>query len=865
MSESKPSVQDIIFIGSGISTSFSLIKLMKLVEKKGVPEKLFISIIEKNSEFHTGIPYGSRSGFSALLITSLRNFLPQPQLADFLIWLNENKIWLLKEFEKEGGERSKVWLETHAKELKNNEWEDLFIPRRFFGCYIEQKVKREIERLENKNLIKVSYISSEVLDTEEHSDYWEISLKNNGKLYAKKVVLAIGSLPTKSLWKKSALIEKDNLLFINKPYQKSLPQTLKTIKEFTQKRTAKNTNLIIIGANASGLELLYKIHDYNLAIDSFTILSTKGILPDAEIDKEKLLTYRPKFLWQLKEESTLNAEQIAEATFKDLNEAEKIQLGAASTVGIISSAFGSLLSRLNSVELKKFACFYGNEIGRRQRCAGVQYSNTIEVLKTQNKFNHIAGKFSTIHKTSSGEYTVEYLDTATQKNIIVDKPANIVINCIGGMNFTDQELPNFLKNLIHKKIITINSSKIGIDVNDNLESAQNFYINGPLLAGNVIEDEAVWHVEHCGRIIKFSELLATKLFPSEYAFRVLSLDNPLDVKKYNALLSKFYDNNPYYCYSYFCHHQNSTNKLIAFELRNSANSLAIMPIILRSIKNSTSFDVISPYGYSGPLFIDTIKPKAKKVFWEFVDRWYAENNIVSEFIRFDLNGNNKEYSGNLCETLDNVYGTLSSNFEEQWHNFSSKVRNNYRKACTYELVFKIYENQEIREQEISSFYTIYLSTMKRNSAPEFLFFSEHYFKNLILNNPTHYAIALTTYKGIPISTELIINHKNYLHAFLGGTDSDYFNLRPNDYLRVEVIKWGIKKGKKTYILGGGICNGDGLYKSKKALFPKSADRIFYTGRKILDPTSYQELVQKNQVSKSNSTAFDFFPEYRKPN
>ncbi|WP_081980844.1 GNAT family N-acetyltransferase [Cellulophaga sp. Hel_I_12] len=865
MSDSKPTIQDIIFIGSGISTSFSLIKLMKLIEKKSIPEKLFISIIEKNGEFHTGIPYGSRSGFSALLITSLRNFLPQPQLADFILWLNDNKNWLLKEFEKEGGERSKVWLETHAMELKNNDWEDLFIPRRFFGCYMEQKVTQEIERLEGKNLIKVSYISSEVVDTEEHSDYWRILLKNNSVLQTKKVVLAIGSLPTKSLWKKSALIEKDNLLFINKPYQKSLPQTLKTIKEFTEKRTAKNTNLIIIGANASGLELLYKIHDYNLAIDSFTILSTKGILPDAEIDKEKLQTYRPKFLWQLKEETTLDAEQIAEATFKDLNEAEKIQLGAASTVGLISSAFGSLLSKLSSEELKNFACFYGNEIGRRQRCAGIQYSNTIEVLKSQNKFNLIAGKFNTIHETSSGDYTVEYLDTATQKNKIVDHPSNIVINCIGGMNFTDQELPNFLKNLINKKIITTNASKIGIDVNDNLESTRNFHVNGPLLAGNVIEDEAVWHVEHCGRIIKFSELLANKLLSSDYSFRVLYLDKPQDLKKYNALLSKFYDNNPYYCYSYFCHHQNSTNKLIAFELRNSANSLAIMPIILRSIKNSSSFDVISPYGYSGPLFIETINPKTKKVFWEFVDRWYLENNVISEFIRFDLKGNNEAYSGKICETLDNVYGALAPNFEGQWDNFSSKVRNNYRKALNYALDFKIYENKEITEHEILSFYTIYLSTMKRNSAPEFLFFSENYFKNLILNSPAHYTIALTTYKGIPVSAELIINHQDYLHAFLGGTDSAYFNLRPNDFLRVEVIKWAIKKGKKTYILGGGICNGDGLYKSKKALFPKSADRIFYTGRKIINLTTYQQLVQENSVVTSNSTASDFFPEYRKPN
>ena len=49
-------------------------------------------------------------------------------------------------------------------------------------------------------------------------------------------------------------------------------------------------------------------------------------------------------------------------------------------------------------------------------------------------------------------------------------------------------------------------------------------------------------------------------------------------------------------------------------------------------------------------------------------------------------------------------------------------------------------------------------------------------------------IAVTYFEDKPISTELIIVNENVMHSFLGGTISDYFNLRPNDFLKIEINK-----------------------------------------------------------------------------
>jgi hypothetical protein len=45
---------------------------------------------------------------------------------------------------------------------------------------------------------------------------------------------------------------------------------------------------------------------------------------------------------------------------------------------------------------------------------------------------------------------------------------------------------------------------------------QGFYINGPLLAGNVVGEMGIWHVEHCGRIISFSKKIAGNMIAEKF-------------------------------------------------------------------------------------------------------------------------------------------------------------------------------------------------------------------------------------------------------------------------------------------------------------------------------------------------------------
>ncbi|WP_025739885.1 GNAT family N-acetyltransferase [Aquimarina pacifica] len=356
-----------------------------------------------------------------------------------------------------------------------------------------------------------------------------------------------------------------------------------------------------------------------------------------------------------------------------------------------------------------------------------------------------------------------------------------------------------------------------------------------------------------------------------YKISIKSLEDSINVAEYKEWLIANSNNSVYYSVEHMRPFDKDFGKLNYFSFEKDNTAIIVMPFIIREISyNNTSspyYDVISPWGYCGPIMQESVISEDLVEFWEQVDQWYAENNIVTEFVRFSLNGNHQHYSGSIVKTLSNIRGNLFSNFEEQWTAFNPKVRNNYRKAIQYNLDFKIFHNKEITTDLIKIFNYIYVDTMNRNNADSTHFFSDTYFENLILSNLENFSIAVAYYEDIPISVELIISYKQTIYAFLGGTNAEYFSYRPNDFLRVKIIEWAINAQKKNYVLGGGVKDGDGLYRSKKALFPKDEPAIFYTGRKIINQEVHEELClacNKEKYLNLSKEDFDthFFPFYR---
>lgn len=364
--------------------------------------------------------------------------------------------------------------------------------------------------------------------------------------------------------------------------------------------------------------------------------------------------------------------------------------------------------------------------------------------------------------------------------------------------------------------------------------------------------------------------LNLNLNPSKttHTLSFVKINNSDSEKTYNDLLKFFPNTNAFYSLQY-CNYSKD-NPLNYFLYQKNDSPLILLPINLNKIKSKNSddkktyYDAVSPYGYSGPLYNKETTDLDLKTFWNDVDLWYKENNVVTEFIRFSLVNNHNNYSGHVIPTLNNVKGNLS-NFDTIWNNLKQKVRNNYRKAESNSLKISI-NNGVKTEEDINIFYDIYTKTMVRNDAGKNYFYQKKYFKNLININVENTILVIVYKDDVPISTELLISNNNDIYSYLGGTLSDFFEYRPNDFLKIEVVKWAIANKKANYILGGGRENKDGLYKYKKAFFPKDEDVPFYTGRKIINEHVYNKLIreiectyEENLIENSNN----YFPLYKK--
>ncbi len=501
---------DLTFVGSGISTSFTIIKLLDLYKTKKHPLRL--SIIEKSKEFHTGIPYGYRSTDTSLLIKPLSQFLSSQELNHFIKWLTLNKKELVENALVQGGKLTQKWYEDNYNAIEKDKWLELYIPRSFFGNYISEVVEKKIQSAVNQGMLSIDYITDEVLSVDKLSDNYTINLKNNfSPVLSKKVVLATGSAPNRKLFSTNdLLVGKDNGIMIEDPYTPSLNTILNEIKNLINKKQNKKINVLIIGTNASGIELVYKLNDdpdITSGIHHFYALSTQGKFPDAKMDIDPSITFTPTNLIKLSKEEKITASDIEKAAKNDLDYADQHKISSIYTIQPISEVFCSLLDKLSAAEKRKFATQIGNEIGKRQREAGSHYSQVVQNLHAQERLTNISGKFSGI--VSSTNNGLQFAYETNNEVIKHNKPVDVIINCSGSSDINDPNNENtLLSSLIKNNICEINGSRRGIAVNTSLEASTGFYVIGPLLGGNLVDDKPIWHVEHAGRISSLSDKLA---------------------------------------------------------------------------------------------------------------------------------------------------------------------------------------------------------------------------------------------------------------------------------------------------------------------------------------------------------------------
>lgn len=282
------------------------------------------------------------------------------------------------------------------------------------------------------------------------------------------------------------------------------------------------------------------------------------------------------------------------------------------------------------------------------------------------------------------------------------------------------------------------------------------------------------------------------------------------------------------------------------------------------IDDKQYYDLITPYGYGGPIIMhinDEIENSKEKLLDNFEKdflKFCNTNNIVSEFVRFHPILENaldfkKMYNPIF---LQHTVATICDEGNPCEFEFSKSARKTIRRSMNENISYDLILNPK----NLDEFKDIYYNTMDRNEALDFYYFGNEYFDYILANfkeNIININVRIDENKIIASGLYFIYNNR-FIHAHLSGTRKEYLKYSPAYVLKQVLAEWAYNNGYTYIHYGGGTSTdeNDSLYLFKKR-FTRREPFDFYVGRKIYNDEIYDKLVEKTKTSESN-----FFPQYR---
>lgn len=519
-------VADVTFVGSGLSTSLSLLRLADRLERlvregSEVARPIRVRVVEQSAEFHTGIAFGDRSGPLAKLVTTLEDFLPRSEQKTFMTWLDEHHADVVKDLAENGGVETAAWLAAHGEALDQRRWGGLYLPRRAFGRYLARRVPRRLAELREAGLLEVELVAAQIVDVARRQDELVLLTNEGSSTRSRRVVLAVGSNPTGRFWTESLdTSSPGGACLVHDVYHPGLTRTVDRIAAHAQEADGPQ-DALVVGANATALELLLHLADREHLVSrwrSVTILTESGELPqspppapagDARGGPRPEL--RADHLEQLVRTGTVTAEALAEAALADVDTARRAGLGGLDVLALLGSTFGQVLEALDADDQVAFANVHGPAITRKQRRAGPHHTQLLERLAGEGRLTVLKGRFLGLTEPEDDAAGVRFRYRDESGETVTGGPVTVVANCTGPAHVEDEAAHPLVRRLLASGLCRPTPGGSGIEVDDHLQAADGVHVVGPLLAGNVIVGRPVWHLEHGGRIDQCADLLSAAL------------------------------------------------------------------------------------------------------------------------------------------------------------------------------------------------------------------------------------------------------------------------------------------------------------------------------------------------------------------
>ncbi len=493
---------EVVFIGGGLASTITLIRFIE-ANQTDAPAPMRVVMVDDAGDFAAGLAYGKRGGAKSLIITDLSEFCPSPERERFCAWLVENERWILDDFTNGAGAVTAKWIADNGPAIAAGDFDGVFLPRYLFGLYLKDRLETLIA---GNRWLETSFIVGSAVEIASTAEGYRVKVSGDEIspwLHGRFVILGLGSPPFRRLFG----VEGDDRI-IESIYEPGVDECLAQTRRALE---VKPGDVVLVGANATALDAVFNLSDTTLVdslVNTYHLLSPQGHLPATIVAGDSGNNFAPENLLRLAGGQVVRPPQILQALSADLELAGEEGLTSADVFGVVNEAASQARASLDDEGLLEFAEHTGAAIGRLQRRAGHEYSNLAETLEADDRLVIHAGTMTSLDANQSG-LLVHFEDSdGLQRSI----DAAVIINCTGMESLGPESSSPLLRSLEASGLGESNRSGRGIVVNDDLEAAPNLFVNGPMLAGNVIDGRPIWHVEHCGRILQFGQQIADILF-----------------------------------------------------------------------------------------------------------------------------------------------------------------------------------------------------------------------------------------------------------------------------------------------------------------------------------------------------------------
>ena len=260
-------------------------------------------------------------------------------------------------------------------------------------------------------------------------------------------------------------------------------------------------------------------------------------------------------------------------------------------------------------------------------------------------------------------------------------------------------------------------------------------------------------------------------------------------------------------------------------------------------------DVVTPYGYGGPIGIGASPPPFSPLY----EAWCARRDALSTFVVFHplfANGATPVASGFHRSALaDTVAWPLGDG--DLLASMESHHRRVVRRARSQGLDVEI----DAAPADLGEFVDLYEQTMRRAQASPFYFFPAAYWSALLDGVPL--VRVDVRREGELMASVLGMGEPPWLHYHLGGNSDEGRSLGASHLALFSLANWGREHGYDTLHLGGGVGGRDDSLREFKRRFAPHGLVAATIGKAVHDQAGY--------LRRAGASAIDwdgFFPAYR---